>query len=327
MQQLAYTLIQSDANFLFNFAHIISKSEIIDDNAICMLIPYIGLFTCESEKWGRNLIPNMPQFSDEEREYYVSMRSSIKLFDLGYLEYKKIITNKLNTHDQHYIDQLNFDIGHLNIHDNVGIDIYKEEYVGNTLLMGIYLPEDELDVNSELIKKMSEIVGKLIKTYGGNSSDLLITNEIYEGTVKDINHFKNYIFLDNKIETLCYFSIACGIKFITVFIEGFFLGECPQKFKYAYLQYYYLTELVDEIAEIDGINFQIDKSYRNRKFRNCLAHYGLGQYMEVFDIQSDKLYGGIIEKTFDKDYYEMKKIIYTELNNLVDQIEDIILRK
>lgn len=111
----------------------------------------------------------------------------------------------------------------------------------------------------------------------------------------------------------------------TVFIENFFLEEIPQKFKFAYLQYYYLCDFVNELRLTEGTNYSIDDALQNRELRNCLAHYGLGQYLEEKDIIETDILKGLTVKAFNLDYFETKRQLFKHLLNLRDQIQTNIL--
>ena len=64
----------------------------------------------------------------------------------------------------------------------------------------------------------------------------------------------------------------------------------------------------------------------NRDFRNCLAHYGLGQYMKVAEnVNGDVLYGHT-NLALGRNYAETKEEPYDILQHTIDQIEEIVLR-
>lgn len=95
--------------------------------------------------------------------------------------------------------------------------------------------------------------------------------------------------------------------------------EIPQKFKFAYLQYY-LCDFIPQIKDQTQIDIEIDDSLKNRDFRNCLAHYGLGQYMKENEIMNGDILYGLTNKAFGMDYSEAKKASYDILRHTIDQI-------
>ncbi len=121
------------------------------------------------------------------------------------------------------------------------------------------------------------------------------------------------------------FSILCSINYATVFIEEFFTEEIPQKFKFAYLQYYYLCDFVNEINLANSTNYTLDNSLQNRELRNSLAHYGLGQYMDEKDINSMDVLKGLTNKALNMEYAEAKHQLFTRLHELRNQIQATIL--
>lgn len=109
-----------------------------------------------------------------------------------------------------------------------------------------------------------------------------------------------------------------------MFIETYFVEEIPQKFKFAYLQYYYLCNFIDGLNDKNNTHFKIDKKLKKRNLRNCFAHYGLGQYMRESEIDNNDILKGLTKKTFGLDYYSCKKELYGILDNLKKQIEEKI---
>ena len=148
---------------------------------------------------------------------------------------------------------------------------------------------------------------------------------------KNVVKYKDYHFFDNcplkeKTELgVVLFSILCNINYVTVFVENYFTEEIPQKFKFAYLQYYYLCDFVKEINAAKGTELVINDSMQNRDFRNCLARYGLGQYIAAEDIISSDMLKGLTMKAFNMEYMAAKQQLFEFLNCLSDQIQDAII--
>lgn len=59
---------------------------------------------------------------------------------------------------------------------------------------------------------------------------------------------------------------------------------------------------------------------RGRNFRNCLAHYGLGQYLSESDLIDDVL-KGLTDKAFNVNYSDAKVKLYFYLTELTNQIK------
>ena len=105
------------------------------------------------------------------------------------------------------------------------------------------------------------------------------------------------------------------------FIDSYFVEDIPQKFKFAYLQYYYLCNFIKELNAANGTNFHINDSLKDRAFRNCLAHYGLGQYLSESDLINDDILKGLTNKAFNLNYIDAKNKLYFYLTELTNQIE------
>ena len=68
-------------------------------------------------------------------------------------------------------------------------------------------------------------------------------------------------------------------------------------------------------------NYYIDSSLQDRNFRNCLAHYGLGQFLKENEIVDDDIMKGLTYKAFNMDYHSSKQLLYKYLSDLSEQIK------
>ena len=66
---------------------------------------------------------------------------------------------------------------------------------------------------------------------------------------------------------------------------------------------------------------------KDRNFRNCLAHYGLGQYLSENDLIDDDVLKGLTNKAFNMTYSDAKNKLYFYLTELTNQIESEIFSK
>ena len=73
-----------------------------------------------------------------------------------------------------------------------------------------------------------------------------------------------------------------------------------------------------------GTSLVINETLKDRQFRNCLAHYGLGQYMSEEDLQLSDPMKGLTLKAFNMDYFIAKEKLYLYLTELTDQIKRLI---
>ena len=326
VQKAAYELVQADARFLYTLTRISSETDSIDSNYIMMCQPYVGIFVDGAEQWGKKVGLNIPSFNEDERVYYEALRQGHKLLEKSYNEYANLIMNTLVESDRYFYTS-SVVRGNILEYNNVGTDICNGHYCGNTLVCAINMPMSfsNLQEAGKTIQKMSVIAGKLSALYGAT---LFPPYQLdYHGNCvyyRDYHFFRNCPFKEQTELGVVLFSILCSINYVTIFIESLFTEDIPQKFKYAYLLYYYLCDFVKDMNQVKGTQIVLDNSMKHRGFRNCLAHYGLGQFMEEKDILQKDVLKGLTIKAFGLDYYEAKQRLFIYLGSLRQQIQNVI---
>lgn len=323
-QTAAYKLIQSDARFLYSLVNIDLKAQQNWNNFIMMCQPYIGVFAEGAEQWSKKVGLTGPQFNEKEKLYYTALRQSHKLFEQSYDEYNALLIKKLKESDDYFYNNAGFLRKLPMEYDNVGTDLCNDKYCGNTVLCAAYSPlpllkNPDCGIN---LKNLSVVAGKLAaffgcKSYGPYEFDDKNNNLRFE----DYHFFHHCPIKEKNVLNFSLFSILCSINYVTVFIDNCFVEEIPQKFKFAYLQYYYLCDFVKEINKSEGTDLIIDDSLKKTELRNCLAHYGLGKYLQEQDIISSDILKGLTNKALRMDYYEAKRQLYGCLRHLSEQIE------
>jgi len=322
IQEKAYKLIQTDARFIYS---IIANPKKPKSNFISMLQPYIGMFADGAEKWGRKVGMNTPVFSDTEKKYYESMRASIKFFGMSFQEFCSILNRIFRESDEYFANVCN-PIAKLNKqYDNVGVDLQDAIFCGNTILCSIYSPYykawNDNKAYGEFVKTNSIIAGKLVAAYGATLLSPYSINFALNFMDKDYHFFARCPLKNNTFENFCLFSILCNINFLRIFVDKYFVDEFASKLRFAYLQYYYLTNFILEINESLSTNFSFNAKYKNDCFRNCMAHYGIGQIMCESDIIETDIMFGLTNKIFDTPYLDVKNAIYNELDEIAKQLE------
>ena len=326
VQKAAYELIQADARFLYTLTVIQRNAKNISSNYIMMSQPYIGLFTDGAEQWCQKLGLGAPQFTDTEKTYYTALRQSHKLYEMSYSDYLSALMEKFKASDDYFYKIRRLREKLLGYY-NVGTDLCNSHFCGNTILCALYTPVDTLN-DKEIgpwIRDISVVSGKLAGFFDCKNfppynydNNILVKYEDY--------HFYKNCPLKNKTELgFLLFSILCSVNYAIKFIDQYFIEEIPQKFKFAYLQYYYLCNFIKELNEANDTNFHLDDSLKNRSFRNCLAHYGLGQFLSESDLMVDDPLKGLTNKVFNMDYFLTKEKLYCFLQELSDQIKAEIL--
>lgn len=325
VQKAAYELIQSDARFIYTLTHISKNANNIDSNYICMSLPYIGLFADGAEQWCRKIGLSAPAFNEIEKHYYAKIRLGHKLYEKSYTDYKILLIGRLKECDD-YFYSIRGPLEQLVGYYNVGTDIYNNVFCGNTILCAMHIPIRTLGVDNIglFFRNISIIAGKLAAYFKCTNFPPYAYDNMTTVTYKDYHFYKN---CPIKLATdygFVLFSILCSINYAIQFIDKYFTEEIPQKLKFAYLQYYYLCDFIDDLNALNDANFYINKSMQNRAFRNCLAHYGLGQFLSDGEIVDDDILKGLTNKAFNMDYTNAKLTLYKHLSDLVEQIENTI---
>ena len=326
VQQVAYSLIKGDARFIYTLIDISKEPSKAYNNYMTMSQPYIGLFANGAEQWGRKVgLPFVPNFSTEENTYYSLLRQGHKLLDKTYKEYRLQLMDILKQSDDYFYSIRTLSSIVTNVYNNVGTDICHGEYCGNTILCGIYTPFKGFDNSiGPKIRDMSVVAGKLVSFFCLGKPYAYEYDHLCKLSSHDYHFFNNCpLKLKNEVG-LVLFSILCSINYCIVFVEKYITEEIPQKFKFCYLMYYYLCDFILDLNKETGLNLYLNSDLKNRDLRNCLAHYGLGQYIKNSDIVQSDLLKGLTIKAFKKDYFEAKEELYKFMNELADQIKMII---
>ncbi len=322
VQKAAYELIQADARFLYTLTVIQRNANNISSNYIMMSQPYIGLFTDGAEQWCQKLGLGAPQFTDTEKTYYTALRQGHKLYEMPYSEYLSALMTKFKASDD-YFYKIRSLREKLFGYYNVGTDLCNGHFCGNTILCALYTPVDTLN-DKEIgpwIRDISVVSGKLASFF--DCQNFLPYN--YDDNIlvkyEDYHFYKNCPLKTKTDLSFLLFSILCSVNYAIEFIDQYFIEEIPQKFKFAYLQYYYLCDFIKELNAANGTTFYINDSMKDRSFRNCLAHYGLGQYLSESDLIDDDVLKGLTNKAFNMNYSDTKNKLYFYLTELTNQIE------
>jgi hypothetical protein len=324
VQKAAFELVREDSRFLLTLVDIFQNAKNVNNNYISMTIPYIGIFVDGAEQWGRKVGFQIREFSREEKEYYSIIRGGHKLYEYSYDDLKTILQNKMNESNDYFYNvrsALEKIIGYRNF----GVDKVKGQYCGNTILCAAYNPFSPFDsASGPKIKKLSEVAGNLAIFYCGDTVMPYKYSHTLAVTYDDFHFNKKSPIKINSFDGFILFSMLCNINYAIVFVENFFTEEIVQKFKFAYLQYYYLCKFVKEFNTNTDYELVLNDSLCNKRFRNCLAHYGLGQFLEECDLKDDDPLKGLTIKAFNLNYIDAKKRIYEYLTDLASQIKTII---
>lgn len=327
IQQAAFDLIQSDATFLYTITDISQNAKRINSNYIMMCQPYIGIFANGAEQWCKKVGLNAPKFTSDEKLYYDNLRQGHKIFEDTYENFSYKLLKHFIQSDSYFYNIRRLREKILGYY-NVGVDLCNGEFCGNTIIcmMNMPIPIIGKDDIGNYIKNISVIAGKLANFFKCTELPTYKYDDTNNSvTFKDYHFYKNCPLKLKNDFSFVLFSILCSINYIIEFIDKYFIDEIPQKFKFAYLQYYYLCDFIKDLNNVNGSNYILNTSLKNRNFRNCIAHYGLGQFMENTDIIEADILKGLTYKAFNMDYISTKQLLYKYLKDLTQQIKSDIL--
>lgn len=322
VQKAAYELIQADARFIYTLIIIHRNARNISSNYMMMSQPYIGLFADGAEQWCQKLGLSAPQFTDKEKMYYTALRQSHKLYEMPYSNYMSNLMDKLKVSDDYFYKKRSLREKIFGYY-NVGIDKCNGYFCGNTILCALYTPVDTLN-NEDIgpwIRDVSVVAGKIAGFFDCQKFPPYNFDDSILVKYEDYHFYKNCPLKVKSDFAFLLFSILCSVNYATKFIGQYFVDEIPQKFKFAYLQYYYLCNFIKELNSANGTTFYINDSLKDRSFRNCLAHYGLGQYLTESELIEGDVLKGLTNKAFGMSYLETKDKLYFYLTELTNQIE------
>lgn len=325
VQRAAYELIREDARYIYSIVDILYRAKNINSNFICMGLPYLGVFADGAEKWGKKVGIDTAKFNSQEKIFYTLLRQGHKLFEMTYDNYLAKLLEKLLESEKYFCSIRGF-WQRIFGYYNVGADLCNGEFCGNTILCSLYLPINILGNENagNYIRNMSKVAGELAASFGCAELPLYEYDDNITVKYVDFHFYKSSPLKMNNEFGFLLFSILCSINYVVEFIEKCFTEDIPQKFKFAYLQYYYLCNFLKELTLKSGIDFDFNDNLYNRDFRNCLAHYGLGQYLNENEINFADPLKGLTQKAFGEDYFTTKENLYIILRNLTKQIKDTI---
>ena len=326
IQKQAYELIKDDARAILTLVEL-QKNNKLDSNYICMSIQYIAIFTYEFNKWAKVLNLKIPQFTKEHKEYYEKIRLKNKLLEMGYDQVSDLLKEALKKSDEYFSNKCHPLSKVFKLYNNIGVDIIKDKYCGNTVLCDIYNPFINEDYsNGVLNKHMGIICGRLVGNIIKDDFKVLEYSREIETNSKDFNFYRNIPLKSRNIDSLVLFSILCSINFIVEFVDKIFIEDTTTKLRWGYLQYFYLVDFIKEINGRCKIKLEVDDKLYDKKFRNCMAHYGLGVILNEESIIENEKFGGITQILFELTYVQTKEFIFGELRRVSKQIEELILR-
>lgn len=169
---------------------------------------------------------------------------------------------------------------------------------------------------------MTVIGGKYISTFEAMkayaiNSDSSFKYQDYGGFIKSpVGNVFSYRFV--------LFSILCEVNFVLYAVDRYIVPEIPSKLRFAYILYYYLCDLLPQINSAHGTSFILKRDLYSQQFRNAMAHYKVGVFLNECELVAEDPMYGMTQKAFDIDFFQTKEAIVLELKKLSYQLEEYL---
>lgn len=326
-EQVTLELIQSDLQFLYT----VYQNKLVSGSSYFVaLLPYMGMIIDGCETW-INKVDKLKlhslKFSKEEQYYYSELRNSIKLWETSFEDLNVLLKKKYNESDIYFSNCCNSIAKDLKLYDIFGTYLINGRYCDNTILDMLFVPNfDYSGIDGEYIKRMFAFSGKIITLFGMNKEPMLKTDDSILFDNKDYGGFVKSPTGNNFSEKFVLFSVLCSINFIIYGIDKYILPEVTTKLRFAYIQYYYLMEQIPQINKHFNTQFYMNSKWLDpkNKFRNCMAHYGIGVVLSQQEVIETDLFGGLTQKVFGEEWISIKNSIINELRKLSEQISNYL---
>ena len=138
---------------------------------------------------------------------------------------------------------------------------------------------------------------------------------------KDIR-IDNHRDLKAKDGAVQIFGLCCRLNFILELLPPLCKPKSLLPFRLAYITYYHMEKDLENLQLTKQINYHM--SYRNKDFRNAMAHYSLYGKIEDSDIQEDVVGYGLFEKLLSTTYGEVCENLFSEMRKTRDALEEYI---
>lgn len=248
-QKVAIALIRNDFRFIFT---VISNMSQLKSNYIAFSMPLLGTIMDGAEDWVKaynntsKTKLEIPTFSPEEQVYYEEMRNAIKLWDKGYDTVFEGLKATYQASDRYFSSLCKPIARILRLYDIFGADLVDGEFCGNTILGSYCVPRYQFgDFDEEALRKYAEIMGRYADVFEALEEYSVKMN--FHSCTKDYGGFVKSPVGNGYSDKFVLFSLLCQTQFIIHCVEEYITEESTTKFRFLYLQYYYLAKVLPEI--------------------------------------------------------------------------------
>lgn len=259
----------------------------------------------------------------------------------------------INFSDQLKKDYSEEEMTYVNIfgQEDLGIYYFKNKPFANTSQLTLYiksLDSDIMKVGNHLYNlsiQISSCISVFLSNLEGDNLEKLRKEDfITEVCPKDFK-YKDYIFSEeihrnifndenDKNISLFLLNTQCQLNF-SINILNMLIDDHPLKFRIQFLIYYYSVQALEfafsaglsrlDNNQQDTIRKVIDKKneiFKSNTFRNNLFHYKLSE--ENIGLTNKDIFESMVEKQTYVNFNELLCIIYNEMSEIEELIEELI---
>lgn len=330
-----------------------NKVQSIDPILSIMILPYLSmsydgiLKFLEVKKLKNGILCDTQYRSIIER-----IRICVKLFDNNTIE--SYLSNFRRIHEIHLErfsiqNRKRFFLAKLFGWDyDLGIFTYKNHYVANTYLIEWFISSNDQKVpfvlNTESSREMSVIQGKF---FGSLASQLGITLDMI--TEPNINplpiqnsdtHFTRFFsgrFCNQDLYVkLILFNVMNMINILQFYLGDIFVLCNHLSIRMRYICYYHSINTIELVQQYLHKQSQLDNSCKRRfrnllskqkrsliksRFRNCMAHYSLMDYLDDIAIDNNNFMDLLIQQQFNMSVESFSLKLSEIMNSMSVELE------
>ncbi|TDM42343.1 hypothetical protein ETI06_08310 [Macrococcoides goetzii] len=329
-EKVVYKLINSDFQMLYEIYFLNSK---LNNTLYCLSFNgYYGMIIDGSTKWMlkvRQLKSKVPQMSNQQKIYYNHLRQSIKFWDMSYEDYINNMTVAYKKSESYFENQTSTIARILKVFDIYGVAYFNKVPIGNTIHYSMVLPSFDyktFKLDKQYTINVNEYAGMLIGNADINLNDSFVDCSNIEITAKDRGGIKK-LGIEKDTRLFFLFNLACLINFNLYGLKPLKKPFLPSILRINYILYYYINTVLKDVNKDNQTDFFIDTQYIDDLFRNCMAHYGIGNLLKQNEVDLNDPFGGLTQKVFKIDYVVLNKKIEDNLEALLNQINGHIEKK